>query len=430
MHASKALPPPGMGSAPLPGLGSVSSRYRKTSSADDLTFRSRTPRAQEGVLRPHKYQEVRRHDHTAMRSRSTTPTFTPPRFTSMVDGYTGEYNIVVEGTSRLLLALSVPYYFLVSLKWWKLMVMSLFFYIIINLSFAVVYTLPCNLAYWVPSLKDSLIDENRRNTHACDFSLAYAFSVETLCTIGYGVQFPHGPWDQFWVMVEGWVSLLIVPCFAAVIFQKVLSARRMRHTLVFSQSAVINDATQVWGKGNTLETKRALSIRVCSLMKHAPVEVAAVLYLIQDRGASDAPEISIEPLSWIASFEKREPEAGKRTLPAPYLALPATLVHVIDDTSPLFGCSFESMTQSRAQVVAVVEAHDDVSYQVVQAKSGYDAHSIIFDAVFDPGMILRNDHTGTYDLDMCRFDTTLAVVDAITPIFSDYGTMSDKAKPV
>ena len=363
----------------------------------------RFPRVQRGKLKPHKYQSARKSSPEYL----TTPSGPSSGVHApMIDTSNYEYTIIVTGSNWALTALSVPYHFLMTLRWWKLMLISFFLYIVINVSFALLYLLPCLFGN-----ATSLLTVHATATHKCQFWYAFEFSVETLSTIGYGELSPKGSWNYAIVMVESYISMLMLPIIAAIVFQKILTVKKLRHTIVFSQSATVNDATVVWDDSRTQYRPRpAVAFRIASLQHHAPSEVDVSLYLFQDIGTTEYPDISIEELSWVPSYEKRNCKKGTAALPAPYLSFPATIVHVLDEDSPITGFAYEDFVNTRSEILCVVKAVDDSSHQTIQVKQSYNASNIVFNGEFDRTMISSNPTTGRYQVDLTKFDSVMNLI--------------------
>jgi inward rectifier potassium channel len=63
-------------------------------------------------------------------------------------------------------------------------------------------------------------------------------------------------------------------------------------------------------------------------------------------------------------------------------ALSWTLLHTIDESSPLYGETQESLAQSNAALIISVSGTDEVLMQAIHARKAYDPESILFGASF------------------------------------------------
>ncbi len=89
-----------------------------------------------------------------------------------------------------------------------------------------------------------------------------------------------------------------------------------------------------------------------------------------------------------------------------FFPLSWTIVHVIDQDSPLFGVTQDDLCASGAEFLILLTGMDETFSQVVNARSSYRADEIVWDAKFTD--IFVYDPTGrTAGIDMKRFhDTT------------------------
>ena len=151
--------------------------HHELSSDDDGHESPRRPMRQQGALRPQKFQDVMvspalpRSTSGAL-SRGSTPC-------RQVDPQTGEYTFSVSGRSYSLTALSIPFFALAQLRWYKLLCVACTAYLGVNALFACLFYLPCML----PS-NAYLSYTEAMKMHKCSYWSAFEFSVETISTIG------------------------------------------------------------------------------------------------------------------------------------------------------------------------------------------------------------------------------------------------------
>ena len=409
----------------------------------------RFPRHQKGVLKPKKFQmevggpmasppphgalsrKTSVHSRTSRgseTSRSGVPSnVSDDRPVASVDARTGSYTFLVEGLDWRFTALSVPFYYLVQLRWWKLLCLMVCVFIAVNVLFASLFYAPCAVASaarmaglqgWEGGGMSLWVDgEAGTPANSCDFQMAFEFSVETIATIGYGEMQPHGHYNRGLVFCEALMSMFVLPCITAIVISKLNQARRLRHTVVFSQSAVVNSLPVRPGKAASAPTEHpTLSFRIASLLnKHHPMDVRVNLFLIQDKSDDPytLPDIEVTEISWLPTFQegKREKITGYATLPAPYLALPCTIFHELDETSPLHGYRYEDFVATCTEIIVIVEAVDYQTQTPVGVKQSYGPKNIVFDAAWDPSIVTLDPETRRYKVDLTRFDTVLSVAE-------------------
>lgn len=73
-----------------------------------------------------------------------------------------------------------------------------------------------------------------------------------------------------------------------------------------------------------------------------------------------------------------------------FLSLSWTIVHPIDEDSPLFGLNHEALLRQRAEVMILIFGFDDTFNQDVHARYSYTADEFEFDAKFKPAFELRD----------------------------------------
>jgi inward rectifier potassium channel len=67
-----------------------------------------------------------------------------------------------------------------------------------------------------------------------------------------------------------------------------------------------------------------------------------------------------------------------------FLPLTWTVVHPIDNQSPLYGKSPEDLRQSQAEVMILMKAYDDTFSQTVMARYSYRYDEILWNRRFNP----------------------------------------------
>ena len=85
-----------------------------------------------------------------------------------------------------------------------------------------------------------------------------------------------------------------------------------------------------------------------------------------------------------------------------FLALSWTIVHPIDDNSPLKNLTHDDFTNSDIEFLFMLKAVDDTYAQTVYSRSSYKAPEIIFNAKFKT--IIGTAHDGRPSLDLHRID--------------------------
>lgn len=77
-----------------------------------------------------------------------------------------------------------------------------------------------------------------------------------------------------------------------------------------------------------------------------------------------------------------------------------TIVHPLDDASPLTGVTKDDLIQSEATFAILLRAFDDTFSQTVHSRTSYQAHEIVWGAKFKP--VFDRDEDGRIVLDLSK----------------------------
>jgi inward rectifier potassium channel len=84
-----------------------------------------------------------------------------------------------------------------------------------------------------------------------------------------------------------------------------------------------------------------------------------------------------------------------------FFPLSWTVVHPIDETSPLAGKTREALEQAQAEILVLLSGIDETSEQTVHARSSYRADEIVWNARFR-SMFLAMDKRSHVSVDVSR----------------------------
>jgi inward rectifier potassium channel len=193
------------------------------------------------------------------------------------------------------------------------------------------------------------------HAEAGSFLDAFYFSVQTMGTIGYGAMYPETHLTNALVVAEAVFGLLITAISTGLVFAK-FSQPTSR--LVFSDDAAISPmngtptlAFRVGNeRGNTIleAVIRVAVIRTERLAEGGVFYRMYDLQLVRDR----SPALS---RSW-------------------------NVLHVIDEKSPLFEATPETMRRDEIELIATVVGTDDTSLQPVHGRHQYETDDIVWGA--------------------------------------------------
>jgi inward rectifier potassium channel len=265
------------------------------------------------------------------------------------------------GLSKLGIArfdLSDPYHLAVSLSWPGFAVAMLACWLAINLVFALLYVLSPGAVANVPG---------------GSFAGVFFFSIETLATVGYGVMAP----DTLYGHVVSAVEIVVGMAFTA-IFTGLLFVRfsRPKAKIIAAGSAVVT-----MHNGRPTLMLRIINGRV-SVMSGA---TARLFVLLVEHSAEGVLFRRIHDMLLQQSH-------------LPLFVMPWTLMHVIDEASPLHGHDAQTLAAADARLFLTIEARDHALSAQVYDISDYPAARIRFGMRFSDMVILDTGGRATADL--------------------------------
>jgi inward rectifier potassium channel len=218
------------------------------------------------------------------------------------------------------------------------------------------------------------------NARPGSFADAFFFSVQTMATIGYGRMVPLSLPANLLVTIEAGLGLFGIALAASLMF-----ARFTRATagVRFSRNAVI---TRFDGKPTLMF--RLANERLARI-NEARVHIVAARQKLTAEGQEYRRLVDLEPLR---SF-------------SPVFELSWTVLHVIDEKSPLWGCTPESLASSDTAVTIVFSGHHEGFQQPVHARHTYGADQLAWDHRFAD--MIERDVNGSVVIDYARFDEIL-----------------------
>lgn len=257
------------------------------------------------------------------------------------------------------------YFFFMEGSWTRLFAGMGIFYLLINLFFAALYMLePGAIAEADP---ESFLD-------------AFFFSVQTMATIGYGAMHPATTYGHIVVTVEAAVGLLSVALATGLMFAK---ASRARASVLFSEPIVLT----------TMHGKPTLSFRVGNARGNEVVDASASVSVLRD-------EISPE-----GHHVRRVLDLELVRNRQPIFMMTWTILHVIDEKSPLYGVDLRA-TDPFIGVVAILSGHDGTYGQTVHARHFYRPEDLRVDHRFVD--VISQLEDGRMMIDYTRFHDTTA----------------------
>lgn len=238
------------------------------------------------------------------------------------------------------------YHYLLTISWPKFFSIIVGAYLAANAIFATVYRLA----------GDDALTGLHGHTASTRFSEAFFFSVHTLATIGYGSMTPATLLANVIVTVETLIGLVGVAVMAGISFARF---SRPVARILFSDRAVIAPY-----RGG-----RAFMFRIANQRSSQLIDLQAKVMLTRRKRDGSGSEREFLLLAL-----ERDRVA--------FFPLTWTIVHPIDEQSPLRGWTGEDIVGCDAEFLILLNAFEETFSQTVHSRSSYKAAEIVWGARF------------------------------------------------
>jgi inward rectifier potassium channel len=230
---------------------------------------------------------------------------------------------------------------ILAMKWWALLLLICGGYLVSNFGFALVYL----------ALGDGV-------DNAKTFGDLFFFSVQTMATIGYGKMSPNSLIANILVAIEALWGFAFFAIVTGLVFTKF---SRPTARVLFSNVAVISD----------FEGKPHLKVRLANQRNNRIVDVSARLYLLCNTITKEGYTM------------RRFYDLALVRSDLPLLQLTWTLLHPIDEHSPLHGLSSDALEEAEAEIIVSLVGLDETLSQTIQARHSYISEEILHGAFFE-----------------------------------------------
>jgi inward rectifier potassium channel len=257
------------------------------------------------------------------------------------------------------------YHLFMTVSWPTLFASYAGFFALFNLIFAALYQLqPADIA----------------NLNPGGYWGRFFFSVETLATVGYGDMHPQTVYAHVIASIEIFTGMMSLALITGMMF-----ARFSRPTarILFARHAVIRQ----------FDGRLTLMLRAANARQNVIMEATAQLRLIRDEQTAEGYRI------------RRIYDLPLRRREQPLFLYGWSLMHVIDEGSPLSGASLESLKATKAFLLLTIGGIDETTGQTLMSRHQYHSTSLrwnhTFTDIFTTGEdgIDRFDYTKFHDVE-------------------------------
>ncbi len=304
-----------------------------------------------------------------------TPSF-DPGFTEKYRGEliriikpNGDFNVRRRGAARRDIH---PYVFMINTSWPVFVATVFAGYVVANLVFAALY-----LWVGVEHLRGADVSTLSERAQS-----AFFFSTQTFTTLGYGRISPDGLATNIIASFQALLGLMALAIVTGLVFGRF---SRPAARVAFSRQMVVAP----YQSGSSLQFRVANRRSDDNLME---IDARILFMTVEttERGmmrmykplALERPVIMFLPLTW-------------------------TIVHPIDDASPLRGLTAEDLARLQAEFLILIKAFDDTFFQTIHVRHSYRHEEMVWGAKFVTAF--EPDKEGKMVLDLTRLSEIVPV---------------------
>ena len=239
-----------------------------------------------------------------------------------------------------------PYLFMINTSWPVFVAIVFAGFVIANVAFAFVY-----LGAGVEHLQGA-----DTSTAWGRFLSAFFFSAQTFTTVGYGRISPEGFLANLVAAFQALLGLMAFALATGLLFGRF---SRPAARLAFSRQMVVAP----------YQSGASLQFRVANRRSNKLMEIEARMLVM-----------TVEP-SDHGLVRKYRPLTLERSS-VMFLPLTWTVVHPIDEASPLWGQTAENLARQQAEFLILIKAFDDTFFQTVHVRHSYRHEELVWGAGF------------------------------------------------
>jgi inward rectifier potassium channel len=185
----------------------------------------------------------------------------------------------------------------------------------------------------------------------------FFFSVETSGTIGYGNMFPDGRFAEGVMTAEAFTALIYSAVITGLCFAKFA---RPTSRVLWSKICVVSDRDGV----------PTLMFRVANERRNHVVEANVRVAVIRIETTQEGEKL------------RRVIDLPLMRQSTPSFVLSWTVMHVLDEKSPLFGLTQDGLRKIDAEIVVTLTGLDETLMQTIHSRTSYLPEEIIYGARF------------------------------------------------
>lgn len=249
---------------------------------------------------------------------------------------------------------------LIDMPWAHFLAFIFVYYTLANLLFAILFYL----------LDPSKIAGIEMGNPLDEFIQCYFFSVQTMTTIGYGGMHPKGYMVSAFAGIEALTGLLTFAIITGLVYAKF---SKPKANILFSLNSLytpLKGFQSLQMRTANAMNNKIIDLQATMILSYIPSDLPNVPKLFRT-ATLEIERISLFPLNW-------------------------TIVHVIDEKSPIYGYSLEELRKMRFEFLVFLRGHDESYNQQISAMKSYTVDDLILNAKFEPMFEPGDDTTYIY----------------------------------
>jgi inward rectifier potassium channel len=238
------------------------------------------------------------------------------------------------------------YHWLLGISWPQFFGLVFISYVTVNTIFAVIY-------YAIGADKFGGLDVGSGSEK---FYQLFFFSAQTLTTVGYGHIYPNSVFPSTISSIESMLGLMGFALVTGILYGRF---SKPRADLQYSNEAVIAPYKEITG----------LMFRVANKKQNELIETECQVILAINNLETQRRD-----------FHFLDLERSKINL----LPLTWTVVHPIEDKSPLYGLSENDLNTRDGEFIILIKSITDTYFQTVYSRMSYKSSELVWNAKFVP----------------------------------------------
>jgi inward rectifier potassium channel len=255
----------------------------------------------------------------------------------------GSFNIHLEGLEG---GVRSVYQSLLGMSTFAFILGVLLGYIIISFIFSLIY-------YFIGVENLTQVHGKTEMTKYLD---CFFFSTQTFTTVGYGAIAPKGIWMSITASLQAWMGLIYFSLATGLMYARFA---RPKAQLLYSRNALISPYKE----------GRALMFRLANERSNVLMQMEGrVILAMRD--------------TEVVGYNRRFFELKLEVEKVLFLALSWTVVHEINETSPLYGLTEKDLADRGVEILILITGYDDTFNQIVHSRYSYTHDEFVWDAKF------------------------------------------------